>query len=114
MDFDTPNDNKKEKAAKSSRSPNKSPRKKGQKSGGKKSERSASKNSGRTGLAIPSVTNKPPKPTKALAPAKGCTTSPYKSEFDNREYKYIVLENGIKCMLIHDPSSVKCAASAEL
>ena len=113
MDFDTPNVQE-EKKAKKNKSPSKSPRKKGQKSVGKKSVRSTSQNSKTTGLAIPSVTNKPPKPTKALPPAQGCSTTPYKSEYDNRDYKYIVLDNGMKVMLIHDPASEKSAASVEL
>lgn len=64
-------------------------------------------------VAIPSIAPRPPKPTKVLAPAVGCNKSPYKSEFDHREYKYVVLDNGIKCMLIYDPNSDKSAASAE-
>lgn len=37
-----------------------------------------------------------------------------KSEFDNREFKYLVLPNNMKVVLISDPQADKCAASVEV
>lgn len=37
-----------------------------------------------------------------------------KSEFDNREFKYLVLPNNMKVILISDPLADKSAASVEV
>lgn len=51
---------------------------------------------------------------KAKLPAKPSGAPILKSEFDNREFKYIVLPNNMKVILISDPLSDKSAASVEV
>lgn len=51
---------------------------------------------------------------KAKLPAKPSGAPIQKSEFDNREFKYIVLPNNMKVILISDPLSDKSAASVEV
>ena len=34
-----------------------------------------------------------------------------KSQFDNRSYKYLKLQNNLKCMLVSDPDAEKSAAT---
>lgn len=45
---------------------------------------------------------------------KGCTQPLIKSENETRDFKYIVLPNNMKCMLISDPTADKSAASIEV
>jgi secreted Zn-dependent insulinase-like peptidase len=37
-----------------------------------------------------------------------------KSKSDKREYKYVILENGMRCMLICDPEADKSAAALDV
>lgn len=37
-----------------------------------------------------------------------------KSERDDRQYKFIRLENGLQAMLVHDPTADKAAASLDV
>jgi secreted Zn-dependent insulinase-like peptidase len=37
-----------------------------------------------------------------------------KAKVDKRSYKYFKLENGIRCMLIHDPEADMSAASLDV
>lgn len=52
---------------------------------------------------------------KAKLPSKPDNIGPIqKSEFDNREFKYLVLPNNMKVILISDPLADKSAASVEV
>ena len=51
---------------------------------------------------------------KAKLPAPPSGAAIQKSEFDNREFKYIVLPNNMKVVLISDPLADKSAASVEV
>jgi len=48
------------------------------------------------------------------APTKSDEIEIIKSKIDKREYKYLTLENGIKCMIVHDPEADKSAASIDV
>lgn len=48
------------------------------------------------------------------APTKSDNIEIIKSKIDKRDYKYMTLENGIKCMIVHDPEADKSAASIDV